>query len=328
MLHHELNGGVYGLPGWGTTADSAGHQGWILCCDATTIPCNADAALSEVQTVATTSEDVLTYQPGTTTASGFGQEDTNSTAGDVVANGPTLELMDAAGFAESVGDCRTGDGEHGNYQTLEGNDDVQTCIDHCATDYQCHAFDRDEPFQGTCWLFHNGPGTHTGNGNGASRCQVKGGSGHRNIIAVRFVVSADHLDGSHVRTASISFAVAGPINQDNLRMVIYCEASDDAAAISSGPFDISTRVPTETGLVWSLADDPSWSEAGNRVRTPDLAPLLQEVINRQGWKPGQAVVFIIGHLSGVGTRVVDTSAVPVLSFEYLFWSAAGTSPPS
>lgn len=36
VLHHELQGGVYGLPGWGTSSDSAGHQGWVMCCRTTT----------------------------------------------------------------------------------------------------------------------------------------------------------------------------------------------------------------------------------------------------------------------------------------------------
>ena len=35
VLHQDLSGGIYGLPGWGATADSAGHQGWVLCCEAT-----------------------------------------------------------------------------------------------------------------------------------------------------------------------------------------------------------------------------------------------------------------------------------------------------
>ena len=32
MLHHELQDGIYGLPGSGTDAQSYSHQGWVLCC--------------------------------------------------------------------------------------------------------------------------------------------------------------------------------------------------------------------------------------------------------------------------------------------------------
>ena len=36
VLHHELSGGIYGLPGWGNSGSSARHQGWIMCCPTTT----------------------------------------------------------------------------------------------------------------------------------------------------------------------------------------------------------------------------------------------------------------------------------------------------
>ena len=39
VLHHELHGGVFGLPGWGTDAESYSHQGWVLCCPLTPAPC-------------------------------------------------------------------------------------------------------------------------------------------------------------------------------------------------------------------------------------------------------------------------------------------------
>ena len=33
VFHHELNGGQYGKPAWGTTPDEHGpYQGWVLCC--------------------------------------------------------------------------------------------------------------------------------------------------------------------------------------------------------------------------------------------------------------------------------------------------------
>jgi hypothetical protein len=33
MFHHDLQGGIYGPPAWGMTADHAGYQGWVLCCE-------------------------------------------------------------------------------------------------------------------------------------------------------------------------------------------------------------------------------------------------------------------------------------------------------
>jgi hypothetical protein len=43
---------------------------------------------------------------------------------------------------------------------------------------------------------------------------------------------------------------------------------------------------------------------GNTMRpqTPNLKPIVQEVVNRDGWAPGNAMVFLFEHLSGSGRR--------------------------
>ena len=85
------------------------------------------------------------------------------------------------------------------------------------------------------------------------------------------------------------------------------------------------------GLVWKLGDDPAWRNIGNHVRTPDLSSIMQEVINRDNWKPGQAVDFLFGHMSGNGVRWVQSahdSYATALHFEYLYWSGSGWVVPS
>jgi hypothetical protein len=55
---------------------------------------------------------------------------------------------------------------------------------------------------------------------------------------------------------------------------------------------------------------------GADQRTPNLAPVLQEVVDRPGWTSGQAVVLVV---SGSGTRVAeafDGTFAPVLHIEY------------
>ncbi len=43
---------------------------------------------------------------------------------------------------------------------------------------------------------------------------------------------------------------------------------------------------------------------GNTMRpqTPNLAPIVQELVNRDGWAPGNAMAFIFNHASGTGRR--------------------------
>ena len=167
-------------------------------------------------------------------------------------------------FIESVGDCRTGGGEHGHYQTLEGNDDIQTCIDYCAGDSQCHAFDRDEPFQGTCWLFHNGPGTHTGNGNSASRCHVNGGS--VNIATYLFAGNADDASGSNhgdVNGATLTTDRMGASDS------AYSFDGNDVITVATPFTDGSSDFSISIWLSPSVMDDGTWHgfcgyQAGSR----------------------------------------------------------------
>jgi hypothetical protein len=36
--------------------------------------------------------------------------------------------------------------------------------------------------------------------------------------------------------------------------------------------------------------------------TPNLSPVVQEIVNREGWAPGNAITFIVEKVSGIGTR--------------------------
>lgn len=47
VLHHELSGGIYGLPGWGNDGQSYSHQGWVLCCAQTAESCARTANVAE-----------------------------------------------------------------------------------------------------------------------------------------------------------------------------------------------------------------------------------------------------------------------------------------
>ncbi|MEO0469992.1 MAG: CotH kinase family protein [Bacteroidota bacterium] len=82
---------------------------------------------------------------------------------------------------------------------------------------------------------------------------------------------------------------------------IYAHATGNAPVFSNlaALNDISGRTPTANVLAWQA--DP-WDEAfrsGDKQKTPDLSPILQEIVNRNDWVSGNAMAFII---SGSGTR--------------------------
>lgn len=99
-------------------------------------------------------------------------------------------------------------------------------------------------------------------------------------------------------------------------LVIRGEAADNAVAFADLPHNLSSRAMTSAAISWS--NPAPWKVVGERQRTPDLGPLLQEIVQRPGWQSGNSLALII---SGAGQRVAksadgDAASAPRLLIEY------------
>jgi chitodextrinase len=97
------------------------------------------------------------------------------------------------------------------------------------------------------------------------------------------------------------------------------EAVDNSAIFTTAATSISSRTKTSTTVSWT---PPGWSavdQAGAGQRTPNLAAVVQQIVNRGGWTSGNALTIIV---SGSGKRVArayDTASgtkAPLLHVEY------------
>ncbi len=59
----------------------------------------------------------------------------------------------------------------------------------------------------------------------------------------------------------------------------------------AAPFVISNRPQTEAKVPW---EPGAWDAGGQTIQTVDIAPIIQELIDQQGWVSGNAVEIIIG----------------------------------
>ena len=96
------------------------------------------------------------------------------------------------------------------------------------------------------------------------------------------------------------------------------EATDDAQTFTTALLNLSSRPLTVEAASWS---PPPWfaGEAGLNQRTPELAPIVNEIVSRTGWQHGNAMAFIV---TGVGERVAeshsgDPSATALLHLEFV-----------
>ncbi len=143
--------------------------------------------------------------------------------------------------------------------------------------------------------------------------------GDNGVINVTAAVRFDKLPvklGERVITAEVQFTSMDS-QAGATTITVWAEADDDADQFSTGLWDIGNRERTTMQTAWSPG---AWG-AGERAaaqRTPNLAALMQEVIDRPGWDEGKAVAFF---LEGTGVRNVRTrdhgvATAPVLHLTY------------
>jgi hypothetical protein len=110
-------------------------------------------------------------------------------------------------------------------------------------------------------------------------------------------------------------------------LAIRGEAADDALPYDGSVRNISSRPPTAATVPW--INVPAWPLQGESTlnqRTPDIASIIQEIIERSGWVEGNALGISI---TGTGSRVADSydgnpATAPMLHVEY-FESGTTTS---
>jgi hypothetical protein len=122
--------------------------------------------------------------------------------------------------------------------------------------------------------------------------------------------------GAIIEHAHLQFTV-DEANRAAASIAIDAEASDNAAAFTSGAFNMSGRPRTSASVTWN---PPVWlteGAAGSDQQTPELNAMLQEVVNRPGWASGNALVILA---SGSGRRTAESfegGAPPVLHVKYV-----------
>lgn len=111
---------------------------------------------------------------------------------------------------------------------------------------------------------------------------------------------------SEVKAAFLQFVVDEP-GKAKTTLDIRAHAIDNAPEFTENPHGLTLRELTQANVVWTPR---AWKKTGDAdvdQRTPDLTPLIAEILSRKGWKSGNAIAFII---SGSGKRVAKSNGKP------------------
>jgi len=133
--------------------------------------------------------------------------------------------------------------------------------------------------------------------------------------------------GATITSANIQFQVdeadSGPTS-----LTIRGQAADNAPTFTTANGNISSRSTTASSASWSVAQWTTVGQAGSDQQTPDIASIIQEIVNRPGWSSGNSLVIIV---TGSGARTAEAydgapAAAPLLRVDYSGGSSGNSAP--
>jgi hypothetical protein len=141
--------------------------------------------------------------------------------------------------------------------------------------------------------------------------------GYDQLIGVRFIGCEIPKD-AYIMSAYIQFT-CDETSSGATAVSIRGQAADNAATFTSTKKNISNRATTAANVSWII---PAWNTAGTATaneRTPDVASIVQEIVNRNGYTPASALAFII---TGSGSRIAEAyegvvASAALLHVEYV-----------
>lgn len=124
--------------------------------------------------------------------------------------------------------------------------------------------------------------------------------------------------GATVIRAYVQFTVDETANGDPCKLNICGQASDDAAAFAGNKNNISGRPRTKAAVAWAPKDWQATGDAKEAQQTPDISSIIQEILNRPGYKAGNAIALFV---EGQGGRTAESydgfpARAPELCVEY------------
>jgi VCBS repeat-containing protein len=123
--------------------------------------------------------------------------------------------------------------------------------------------------------------------------------------------------GAEITSAYVQFKV-DEVNSETTALTIQGQNADQADTFSNLTRNISSRSRTTAAVSWSPNPWATVGAVGVDQRTPNIALVIQEIVNRTLWASGNSLAIII---TGTGHRTAeafdgDSPGAPLLHVEY------------
>ena len=123
--------------------------------------------------------------------------------------------------------------------------------------------------------------------------------------------------GATITRSYVQFQ-ADKTNSTATSLTVRGEAADNAAGFTTASANVSSRTRTVSSAPWSPVAWTTAGEASVNQRTPSITSIIQEIVNRPGWRSGNSLVIIV---TGTGRRIAESFeglaiGAPMLRVEY------------
>ena len=134
------------------------------------------------------------------------------------------------------------------------------------------------------------------------------------VCGVHFILSVPR--GATIHSASISFR-ADESHSVPCSLAIDVEDTLWAPELTTNDYDISSRTLTGSPVSWANVE--AWT-TGNWYSTPDLASLVQHLVDKPFWNVDNPCIFVVSQAGASGRRVAEAAGVagnePILTVEW------------
>jgi len=151
---------------------------------------------------------------------------------------------------------------------------------------------------------------------GSSDLELVQDGGSNQTVGMRFT-NMSIPQNAIITNAYLEFQV-DEFNTSSIDLVISGQANGNVVSFGNGTNNITNRARTSAGVAWINEED--WTSRDAPQQSPNISPVIQEIVNLDNWIEGNAMAIIIsGSTSGKRVAVSydgNATKAPKLIVEY------------
>lgn len=141
---------------------------------------------------------------------------------------------------------------------------------------------------------------------GSSDLELGEFSGGQGLMDIGLRFNLIGIPGGATITSAVIQFTADNTGSNPVELTIYGQNTGDAEAFESTNGNLSGRTLTSNSAIWDVPEWVNSGDKGSAQQSVDFSNVLQEIIDRSDWVPGNNIVIILKQ-SGVSLNATSSS---------------------